>query len=99
MKQSSKIRVICTLLMAIVLPLEAQEVEQKRDFSWKASAVLTSNYIWRGLYCGGPSIQADATVDYKGLFANVWWNVGATDWTFTALNPEVDITLGYSRWV
>ena len=84
--------------MAIVLPLEAQEVEQKRDFSWNASAALTSNYIWRGLYCGGPSIQVDATVDYKGLFANVWWNVGATDWTFTALNPEVDITLGYSRW-
>lgn len=98
MKQSSKIVVIFALLMAIVLPLEAQEVEQKRDFSWNASAALTSNYIWRGLNCGGPSIQVDATVDYKGLFANVWWNVGATDWTFTALNPEVDITLGYSRW-
>lgn len=76
------------------------EADVKKDslFNWSASATLTSNYIWRGLYVAGPSLQADATVSYAGLFANMWWNVGATDWAFSGFNPEVDLTLGYSRW-
>lgn len=67
-------------------------------FTWGASVSMVSNYIWRGLYVGGLSVQADATVGYGGLFANVWWNVGSSDWTFQALNPEVDIAIGFSRW-
>lgn len=83
----------------LLLPVVA-EAETKKDslFDWSASATLTSNYIWRGLYCAGPSLQADATVSYAGLFANMWWNVGVTDWTFSKFNPEVDFTIGYSRW-
>ena len=94
----------------MVLPLGAQVVESSNEvetvptekkeslFSWSASALVTSNYIWRGLYCGGPSVQLDATVSYAGFYANMWWNIGATDWTFTGLNPEVDVTIGFSRW-
>lgn len=76
------------------------EADVKKDslFDWSASATLTSNYIWRGLYVGGPSLQMDATVSYAGVFANMWWNVGATDWAFSGFKPEVDLTLGYSRW-
>ena len=59
---------------------------------------MTSNYIWRGLYCGGPSLQLDATIGYAGFYANMWWNVGATDWTFTGFNPEVDLQIGFARW-
>ena len=94
----------------MVLPLGAQVVEDANEvtkmplekkeslFSWSASALVTSNYIWRGLYVGGPSVQLDATVSYAGLFANVWWNIGAGDWTFNSLNPEVDVAIGFSRW-
>ena len=94
----------------MVLPLGAQVVEDANEvtkmplekkeslFSWSASALVTSNYIWRGLYVGGPSVQLDATVSYAGLFANVWWNIGAGDWTFSSLNPEVDVAIGFSRW-
>lgn len=94
----------------MVLPLGAQVVEDANEvtkmplekkeslFSWSASALVTSNYIWRGLYVGGPSVQLDATVSYAGLFANVWWNIGARDWTFCSLNPEVDVAIGFSRW-
>lgn len=83
----------------LLLPCVA-EAETKKDslFDWSASATLTSNYIWRGLYVGGPSLQMDATVSYAGVFANMWWNVGATDWAFSGFNPEVDLTISFSRW-
>lgn len=87
------------ILATWVAPMSAEVVEKaKSRFYWSASATVTSNYIWRGLYCGGPSLQLDATVDYAGFYANMWWNVGATDWTFTGFNPEVDLMIGFSRW-
>lgn len=107
---NKKIIAVIGLVACVVLPLGAQVVESSNEvetiptekkeslFSWSASALVTSNYIWRGLYVGGPSVQLDATVGYAGLFANVWWNVGASDWTFSALNPEVDVAIGFSRW-
>lgn len=101
--------VIC-FVAGVLFSLRAQELDSltvlekkpleknSSTFSWSANALVTSNYIWRGLYVGGPSVQLDATVSYAGVFANVWWNIGATDWTFNALNPEVDVTIGFSRW-
>jgi hypothetical protein len=101
---------IVLLVACMVLPLRAQVQESANEsdakpadmkeslFSWSASALVTSNYIWRGLYCGGPSLQLDATVGYAGFYVNMWWNIGATDWTFTGFNPEVDFTIGFSRW-
>ena len=85
--------VICLLQIPFLA-----KAEKESKFSWSASATMTSNYIWRGLYCGGPSLQLDATVDYAGFYANMWWNIGTTDWTFTEFNPEVDLQIGFSRW-
>ena len=87
------------LLVAWVLPMLAN-TEAKKDslFNWSVNATMTSNYIWRGLYCGGPSLQLDATVGYAGFYANMWWYVGATDWTFSTFNPELDLMIGFSRW-
>lgn len=92
--------ILLVIVLAIcVLPISANTENKKESlFDWSANAALTSNYIWRGLYCGGPSLQMDATVNYAGVFANMWWNVGATDWTFAKFNPEVDISIGFSRW-
>ena len=86
------------ILAFLLLPLLCKANEKESAFSWSAGATMTSNYIWRGLYCGGPSLQLDATVSYAGVYANLWWNVGATDWTFSAFNPEVDVCIGFSRW-
>lgn len=94
--KNSKIYSVAFILWLFVAPMYAQSDATK--FSWSANATFTSNYLWRGLYCGGPSVQVDATVDYAGFFANIWWNVGATDWTFSTFNPELDIMLGFSRW-
>lgn len=85
--------VICLLQIPFLA-----KAEKESKFSWSASATMTSNYIWRGLYCGGPSVQLDATVDYAGFYANMWWNIGTTDWTFAAFNPELDLMIGFSRW-
>lgn len=86
------------LLGAEIANEEKQIVENSNKLEWSAGATMTSNYIWRGLYCGGPSLQVDATIGYAGFFANMWWNVGATDWTFSAFNPELDLMIGFSRW-
>lgn len=75
-----------------------KDFEKSNSFSFSTSALMSSGYIWRGLNCGGPSLQLDATVDYKGLFLNMWWNIGVTDWTFSTFQPEVDFSIGYSRW-
>ena len=85
------------MICLLQIPLLAK-AEEDSKFSWSASATMTSNYIWRGLYCGGPSLQLDATVNYAGFYANMWWNVGAIDWTFSAFNPELDLMIGFSRW-
>ena len=86
------------LMGADVSAEEELIVEKPNKLEWSAGATMTSNYIWRGLYCGGPSLQLDATIGYAGFYANMWWNVGATDWTFTGFNPEVDLMIGFSRW-
>ena len=88
-------------VMLSLLTLSAQA----QDFRWSTHAELDANYVWRGLYCGGLSLQAEAEVSYYGFFLNSWWNVGATDWEWgrkdatgkalTGFNPEVDMSLGY----
>ena len=90
---------ILLLGFALSTPMSAGVAEKVDSrFSWSANATVTSNYLWRGLYCGGPSVQLDATVNYAGFFANMWWNIGATDWAFTDFNPELDLMIGFSRW-
>lgn len=74
--------------------------------TWNVSMDVVSNYVWRGLYVGGLGIQPDFSVGYGGAFIDMWWNIGAGDWTFkqpygctkTKMNPEVDMTIGFSRW-
>ena len=67
-------------------------------FTYDAKAVLNAAYLWRGQYSGAANIQCDASVGYGGLYANMWWNIGVTDWTFRTFQPEVDISLGFNRW-
>lgn len=86
------------LLLILFVSVSLHGAVKDSLFNWSAGATVSSNYIWRGLYVGGPSLHVDATVSYACVFANMWWNVGATDWTFTKFNPEVDIAIGFSRW-
>lgn len=84
------------------------EVKPMREIglTWSAEASLNANYIWRGLYVGGPSLWAEGSIGWGGLSAGMWWNLGATDWsmqtihsgTQNAFNPEVDMYVRFSRW-
>jgi len=95
-----------SVLVGVMLSLFALRCPAE-DFSWYARAEVDANYVWRGLYNGGLSLRAEGEVSYYGFFANMWWNIGATDWHWgktdatgagiTKFNPEVDISLGY-RW-
>ena len=71
---------------------------EKIGFTYGAQATLQGNYIWRGMYVGGLSLQGSADVGYGGLYADMWWNLGTTDYAFSAFQPEVDITFGFARW-
>jgi hypothetical protein len=91
--------IVTMMLFSLISKAEEQKILAKESlFAWSSSATITSNYIWRGLYVGGPSVQLDATVSYAGFYANMWWNMGAKNWIFTGFNPEVDFTIGFSRW-
>lgn len=67
-------------------------------FTYRAQARVQTTYLWRGLYAGGMNIQGDANVGYGGLYFDMWWNIGTTDWSFKTFQPEVDLALGFSRW-
>lgn len=66
--------------------------------TYGVEAKLQTTYIWRGLYSGGANIQLDANVGYGGLFFDMWWNIGVTDWSFNKFLPEVDFSLGFNRY-
>lgn len=58
------------------------DYSQPVGFTYGVGADIVSNYIWRGLYVGGLGVQLDANVGYGGAFIDMWWNLGACDWTF-----------------
>lgn len=71
---------------------------REMGLSFEVGADLVSSYIWRGQNLGGLSIQPSVTLGWQGLYLSGWWNVGADNWTFQELNPEMDLTLGFDRW-
>lgn len=74
------------------------DYSQPVGFTYNAQARIQAAYLWRGLYCGGPNLQASANVGYGGLYFDMWWNLGVVDWKFDDFLPEVDFSLGFSRW-
>ena len=94
--------------------VHAQEVSEKQEASvenkwlddyrkpvgltYGAQATLQTTYLWRGMFAGATNIQVDANVGYGGLYLDMWWNIGTTDWRFAQFQPEVDFSLGFARW-
>lgn len=103
-----RIALIAVLLGSLSVSLMAAEPKPKEywlpDYKQKVglmygfNADVVSNYIWRGFYVSGFGLQTEAMVGYGGFYVDMWWNVTANDWTFTGINPEVDLSIGFSRW-
>ena len=81
--------------------------QDKVGLTYTVGTDVMANYIWRGIYVGGLCVQPDVSVGYGGLYVDMWWSVGAKDWTFQTtpanarvkgFNPEVDMSIGFSRW-
>ena len=78
----------------------AEDTNQPKDIglSIEVGADVVSSYLWRGQNVGGISIQPSVTLDWKGLYVSGWGNIGADNWTFENLNPELDVTIGYDNY-
>ena len=88
------------LIGASVLPINAfaDDTKQYHGISLEVGADLVSSYLWRGYNLGGLSIQPSVTFDWKGLYISGWANIGADNWKFQNINPELDITIGYDNF-
>jgi len=74
------------------------DYNQHIGLTYNAQATVQAAYLWRGLYAGAFNMQPSANVGYGGLYLDMCWNIGTTDWSFTEFLPEVDLSLGFSRW-
>lgn len=72
--------------------------ESKSNFTFEVGADLVSSYLWRGQHVGGLSIQPSVTLDWNGLYLCGWGNIGADNWKFEDIYPELDITIGYDNY-
>ena len=86
------------LVGASAFPCDALAEGKEMGLTFEVGADVVSSYIWRGQNLGGLSIQPSVTLGWQGLYVSGWWNVGADNWTFQELNPEMDLTLGFDRW-
>ena len=92
------------LISVSVVPVDsfAKEKNEKQDkeigLSLEVGTDVVSAYLWRGQNLGGISIQPSVTLDWKGLYVSGWANLGADNWSFENINPELDITIGYDNY-
>ena len=89
---------VATLAAATALQARAEEptdsTENPNLVSWEAQADLVSQYRWRGLLLGLPSVQPYIGVSWRGLSLGAWANIGLTD---EEDEEEIDFTLDYSH--
>ena len=95
-------RVIIILALALIgvsaFSFKAFAEEKESNFSFEVGADVVSNYLWRGQNLGGLSIQPSVTLGWKGIYISGWGNIGADNWKFNYLNPELDVTIGYDNY-
>ncbi|MDR3253150.1 MAG: hypothetical protein LBT35_06295 [Tannerella sp.] len=79
------VMMLTVALSSICSLTKAQEVEVS------AGGDLVSSYLWRGIYCGGASIQPTASVALGGLSLTAWGSVGFEEF----YTREFDFNLTY----
>ncbi len=87
MKKMFKNYVCMVVAFTAMTPL--LKAQEKTEVS--VGADLVSSYIWRGIDCGGVSIQPEITVARAGFSLTAWGSVGFDKKD----DKEVDLILGY----
>lgn len=90
-----------TLMGVSACPFQAYAEDREYEelgLTFEVGADLVSSYLWRGQNLGGMSIQPMVSLDWNGLYVSGWANIGADNWSFEELNPELDITIGYDNF-
>lgn len=96
---NKKLLVLALALIGVsAFSYQAKAEKGTRGLSLEIGADVTSGYLWRGMHLGGLSIQPSVTLDWNGLYICGWANIGADNWKFQNLNPELDITIGYDNY-
>lgn len=93
--------VALAVLCSGVMPLMAEDDESNADskgWEWSLGCDVVSHYLWRGFNLGGLSLQPDLYIGWKGLYVEGWWNLGADNWKFQNLNPEMDLSVGFNNF-
>ena len=94
-------RIIILALMLISISafsFKSYAEEKESNFTYEVGADVVSSYLWRGQNLGGLSIQPSVTLGWRGLYLCTWANIGADNWKFGNLQPELDITIGYDNY-
>ena len=96
---NKKLFILALALVGVsAFSFQTKAEESAKGISLEVGADIVSSYLWRGMNLGGISIQPSVTLDWKGLYVSGWANIGADNWTFEDINPELDITIGYDNY-
>lgn len=96
---NKKLLVLALALIGVsAFSYRAKAEEDANGIYLEVGADMVSSYLWRGYNLGGLAIQPSVTFGWNGLYLSGWANIGADNWKFQELNPELDITIGYDNY-
>ena len=87
-----------TLIGVSAFSNRASATEKESNFTYEVGTDVVTSYLWHGQNLGGLSVQPSVTLGWRGLYVSGWANMGADNWKFNYLNPELDITVGYDNY-
>ena len=100
MMNNMKYWMIVAALMGSMTTIKAQSSPSSEEASGSAHKIeiglgadVVSQYIWRGMELGHPSLQPQLSAAWKGLSLSAWGNIGLTNNNDAR---ELDLTLSYS---
>lgn len=89
-------KLAAVLAVLFMLPVMAYAQDDSKDEGWSFSAEAVSHYNWRGLECGGLSVQPDIAWSKGNFNVDAWFSLGADSWDYESFLKEVDVTATYT---
>lgn len=87
---------LATVLILMLLFPAMSYAQDDAEEGWSVSAEAVSHYNWRGIECGGLSIQPDIAFTKGNFSADAWFSFGADTWDYDEFLKEIDVTATYT---